>query len=170
MNIFEEVESEVRSYCRSFPAIFARGEGSYLYDQDNVAYLDFFSGAGALNYGHNPPAMKKRLLEYIEANGITHSLDMSSIAKARFLEKFRDTVLLPRNMHYKVQFPGPTGTNAVESSLKLARKVTGREKILFFTQAFHGMTLGSLSDSSVQTVQFRPVTVERCRYLSSNGR
>jgi len=147
MNIFEEVESEVRSYCRSFPAIFARGEGSYLYDQDNVAYLDFFSGAGALNYGHNPPAMKKRLLEYIEANGITHSLDMSSIAKARFLEKFRDTVLLPRNMHYKVQFPGPTGTNAVESSLKLARKVTGREKILFFTQAFHGMTLGSLSIS-----------------------
>jgi diaminobutyrate-2-oxoglutarate transaminase len=147
MNIFEEVESEVRSYCRSFPALFARGEGCRLYDQDNVAYLDFFAGAGALNYGHNPPAMKKRLLEYIEGNGITHGLDMATVAKGRFLQKFRDTILQPRNMHYKVQFPGPTGTNAVESALKLARKVTGREKILFFTQAFHGMTLGSLSIS-----------------------
>ncbi len=147
MNIFEEIESEVRSYCRSFPAVFARGEGCTLFDKDNVPYLDFFSGAGALNYGHNPPALKRRLLDYIESNGITHGLDMATVAKSEFLRKFRDKVLAPRNMHYKVQFPGPTGTNAVESSLKLARKVTGREKILFFTQAFHGMTLGSLSIS-----------------------
>jgi len=147
MNIFEEIESEVRSYCRSFPAVFARGEGCTLFDKDNVPYLDFFSGAGALNYGHNPPVLKRRLLDYIESNGITHGLDMATVAKSEFLRKFRDTILLPRNMHYKVQFPGPTGTNAVESSLKLARKVTGREKILFFTQAFHGMTLGSLSIS-----------------------
>lgn len=147
MNIFEEIESEVRSYCRTFPATFQKGKGCYLFDQEGKPYLDFFSGAGALNYGHNPPSMKARLLEYIEQNGIAHSLDMATEAKGKFLEKFSETILKPRNMAYKVQFPGPTGTNAVESSLKLARKVTGREKILFFTQAFHGMTLGSLSIS-----------------------
>jgi len=147
MNIFEEIESEVRSYCRTFPATFQKGKGCYLFDQKGTPYLDFFSGAGALNYGHNPPSMKARLLEYIEGNGIAHSLDMATEAKGKFLEKFNETILKPRNMAYKIQFPGPTGTNAVESSLKLARKVTGREKILFFTQAFHGMTLGSLSIS-----------------------
>ena len=147
MNIFEEIESEVRSYCRSFPAIFQKGKGSYIFDQEGIPYLDFFAGAGALNYGHNPPSMKARLLEYIEQDGIAHSLDMATTAKGRFLEKFNETILKPRKMDYKIQFPGPTGTNAVESSLKLARKVTGREKILFFTQAFHGMTLGSLSIS-----------------------
>jgi len=147
MNIFEELESEVRSYCRTFPTIFQKGKGCYLFDRAGKPYLDFFSGAGALNYGHNPPSLKARLLEYIEQNGITHSLDMGTVAKGRFLEKFNETILKPRNMAYKVQFPGPTGTNAVESSLKLARKVTGREKILFFTQAFHGMTLSSLSIS-----------------------
>ncbi|KMP10533.1 diaminobutyrate--2-oxoglutarate aminotransferase [Candidatus Nitromaritima sp. SCGC AAA799-A02] len=147
MNIFEEVESEVRFYCRAFPAIFQKGKGSYVIDQAGKPYLDFFSGAGALNYGHNPPSMKARLLEYIEENGITHSLDMATEAKGNFLEQFNEIILKPRSMNYKVQFPGPTGTNAVESSLKLARKITGRDKIMFFTQAFHGMTLGSLSIS-----------------------
>jgi len=147
MHIFEEFESEVRSYCRTFPTVFNKGKGSYIFDREETPYLDFFSGAGALNYGHNPASMKARLLEYIDQNGIAHSLDMATEAKSDFLKKFNDVILKPRNMSYKVQFPGPTGTNSVESALKLARKVTGREKILFFTQAFHGMTLGSLSVS-----------------------
>ncbi len=146
-SIFEAFESEVRSYCRSFPALFSKGLGCRLYDDEGNSFLDFFSGAGALNYGHNDPLMKKKLLDYIEKNGIVHSLDMATEAKRTFIDKFVNTILKPRNMKYKIQFPGPTGTNAVESSLKLARKITGREKILFFTQAFHGMTLGSLSIS-----------------------
>lgn len=147
MDIFNQLESEVRSYCRTFPAVFERAEGCYMYDRHGTSYLDFFSGAGALNYGHNPPAFKKKLLEYIEANGITHSLDMATVAKENFLKKFQSHILAPRGMDYKVQFPGPTGTNAVEGSLKLARKITGREKVMFFTQGFHGMTLGALSVS-----------------------
>ena len=54
-------------------------------------------------------------------------------------------ILQPRGLDYKIMFPGPTGTNAVEAALKLARKVTGREHVLSFTNAFHGMTLGSLA-------------------------
>ena len=145
MDIFDRHESEVRSYCRSFPTVFTRAEGSWLYDTSGRAYLDFFAGASVLNYGHNHPQLKQALLDYISADGITHSLDMASQAKAEFLEAFHTHILAPRGMTHRVQFPGPTGTNAVEAALKLARKVKGREKIISFTNAFHGMTLGSLA-------------------------
>ncbi len=145
LEIFERIESEVRGYVRNFPAVFDTAEGSYLYDVDGNAYLDFFAGASVLNYGHNHPELQKALIEYISRNGITHSLDMASKAKAEFLEAFHRYILAPRNMAHKIQLPGPTGTNSVESALKLARKVKGREKIISFTNAFHGMTLGSLS-------------------------
>jgi diaminobutyrate-2-oxoglutarate transaminase len=145
METFERLESEVRSYCRAFPTVFEKARGHELIDQDGKRYIDFFAGAGVLNYGHNNPRLKRRLLEYLESDGLVHSLDMASTAKARFLERFREVILEPRGLDYKVQFPGPTGTNAVEAALKLARKVTGRQNVISFTNAFHGMTLGSLS-------------------------
>ena len=144
-SVFTQNESEVRSYCRNWPTVFGRARGSWITDTEGREYLDFFAGAGALNYGHNHPVLKDALLEYISADGITHGLDMATVAKGQFLETFHDKILAPRDLDYKVQFPGPTGTNAVESALKLARKVTGRESIVSFTNAFHGMTLGSLS-------------------------
>jgi len=147
MHTIDRLESEVRSYCRSFPAVFDYGEGSHLYTDSGDKYLDFLSGAGALNYGHNHPKLREPLIKYIEKGGITHGLDMATSAKAEFIERFDAIVLKPRGLDYKIQFPGPTGTNSVESALKLARKVTGRDKILSFTNAFHGMTLGSLSIS-----------------------
>ena len=144
-DIFATLESEVRSYSRTWPATFDRAVGSYLYGEDGTPYLDFFAGAGALNYGHNNPALKQKLLDYIARDGVTHGLDQATKAKAEFLESFNTNVLQRRGLNYKVQFPGPTGTNSVESALKLARKITGRESIISFTNAFHGMTLGSLS-------------------------
>ncbi|MFF7855151.1 diaminobutyrate--2-oxoglutarate transaminase [Streptomyces sp. NPDC007904] len=144
-DVFERLESEVRSYCRGWPAVFDRANGSRLYDENDRPYLDFFSGAGALNYGHNNPVLKRALLDYLERDGVTHALDMSTAAKRTFLETFQDTVLAPRELPYKVMFPGPAGTNAVEAALKLARKVKGREAVVFFTNAFHGMSLGSLA-------------------------
>lgn len=145
LKIFEELESEVRSYIRSFPTIFTKASGNKLWDVDGKEYIDFFAGAGALNYGHNHPKMKEKLIAYIAGDGITHSLDMATKAKEQFLHRFHEVILTPRNLDYKIMFPGPTGTNSVESALKLARKVTGRDLIISFTNAFHGMTLGSLS-------------------------
>lgn len=145
MNTFEKHESEVRGYCRSFPAVFASAKGAWMTDDKGKRHLDFFAGAGVLNYGHNPDRMKQALLEYIERDGITHTLDMYSEAKEAFIRRFDEVILQPRGLSYKFQFPGPTGTNAVEAALKLARKVTGRQEIVGFTNAFHGMTLGSLS-------------------------
>lgn len=145
MNVFETFESEVRSYSRSFPTVFEKSKGYKLWDINGKEYIDFFAGAGTLNYGHNDESMKRKLIEYIENDGITHSLDMGTIARKNFLEKFNEVILEPRNLDYKVMFPGPTGTNTVESALKLARKVTGRKTIISFTNGFHGMTMGALS-------------------------
>jgi diaminobutyrate-2-oxoglutarate transaminase len=145
MNIIDRLESEVRSYCRLWPVEFATAHGSTLYDVDGNGYIDFFAGAGVLNYGHNDPHLKRALLDYLGRDGIVHSLDMATSAKSAFLRKFEQVILVPRGLHYKVQFPGPTGTNAVEAALKLARKVKGRDTVISFTNAFHGMTLGSLA-------------------------
>ena len=145
MSIFDSHESAVRSYCRSFPATFDRAQGSYLYDADGRAYIDFFSGAGALNYGHNHPHLIAALTDYITHGGVVHSLDLHTRAKERFLEQFVQTILMPHAMDYRLMFPGPTGTNAVEAAMKLARKITGRTSIAAFTGGFHGMTLGALA-------------------------
>lgn len=116
-----------------------------MYDEEGRRYLDFFAGAGALNYGHNHPDLRQPLFDYLDSGAVVHALDMQTPAKRAFLSTFDELILKPRGLEYRVQFPGPTGANAVEAALKLARKVTGREHIISFTNAFHGMTLGALA-------------------------
>ncbi|MBP1969153.1 diaminobutyrate-2-oxoglutarate transaminase [Virgibacillus natechei] len=145
MKTFEEIESAVRSYSRGWPTIFEKAKGYKMWDTDGKEYIDFFAGAGALNYGHNDEAMQEKLIEYIKNDGILHSLDMGTNPRKEFLERFKEVILKPRDLDYKIMFPGPTGTNTVESALKIARKVTGRDSVISFTNAFHGMTIGSLS-------------------------
>lgn len=145
MKIFDEIESEVQSYARSFPRLFTKAQGEFMYDEDGNRYLDFLAGAGTLNYGHNNPIFKEKLLEYIHNDGITHGLDLHTAAKQEFLETFNEKILKPRELEYMVQFTGPTGTNAVEAAIKIARNVKGRENIVSFTNGFHGVTIGSLA-------------------------
>ncbi|WP_028062412.1 diaminobutyrate--2-oxoglutarate transaminase [Solirubrobacter soli] len=147
MKTFERLESEVRSYSRHFPRVFAAARGSRLIDENGRSYVDFLAGAGVLNYGHNEPRLKRQLIEYLAEDGITHGLDMATAAKRDFLETFEAVILRPRGLEYKVQFPGPGGANAVEAALKLARKVTGRRRVVAFTSGFHGMSLGALAVS-----------------------
>ena len=147
-NIFEKYESEVRSYCRTFPKEFAKSKGAIIEDVDGNKYIDFFDGAGALNYGHNHDYIKEKLIDYLKKDGIIHSLDMYTTPKKEFIQFFEEEVLIPRNLNYKIQFAGPTGTNAVEAALKLARKVKKRENIFALMGCFHGMTLGSLALTS----------------------
>lgn len=150
MKIFDEIESEVQCYARSFPRLFNKAQGEYLYDNEGNQYLDFLAGAGTLNYGHNNPVFKKKLIEYIEQDGITHGLDLHTKAKGEFLNTFNEKILKPRGMEYMVQFTGPTGANAVETAMKLARKITKRETIISFTNGYHGVTLGALAATGNQ--------------------
>ncbi len=145
LSIFEVRESNVRSYSRSFPTTFATARGSHLVDIRGRRYLDFLSGAGALNYGHNHPTIKAAILEYLAADGITHALDLETVAKANFLSEFAERILEPRGLPYKIQFPGPTGTNAVEAAFKIARRATGRRGVFSFMGGYHGHSLGSLA-------------------------
>jgi len=145
MRIFEELESEVRGYVRSFPTIFDVAQGSLLFDEHGTRYIDFFAGAGTMNYGHNHPQMTRAVIEYLERGGIVHGLDKATVAKRAFLQKLKDTILGPRNLPYKIQFTGPTGTNAVETALKLARLVKRRSNVIAFTNGYHGLTMGALA-------------------------
>ena len=144
-DIFESHESEVMSYARSFPVVFDQAKGSYLYDENGKEYIDFLAGAGTLNYGHNNPVLKEKLLKYIQRDGIVHGLDMHTAAKREFMDAFYETILKPRDMDHVMQFTGPTGTNAVEAALKIARNIKGRENIISFTNGFHGVSLGALA-------------------------
>jgi diaminobutyrate-2-oxoglutarate transaminase len=145
MDVFAHLESEVRGYCRGWPTVFDTARGSQMTDENGKTYLDFFAGAGTLNYGHNNPQLKQRLMDYFAGDSVIHGLDMYTVAKRQFLERFNEIVLAPRGLDYKIQFPGPAGNHAVEAALKLARKYTGRESVISFTNAFHGMTLGALA-------------------------
>ena len=142
---FERLESQVQSYARNFPKVFDKAIGTEIWDVDGNRYLDFLSGAGSLNYGHNHPIMKQALVEYITSDAIGNSLDLHTAAKETFLERFESHILQPRDLDYVVQFCGPTGTNSIEAALKIARKVTGRTNVVSFTNGFHGMTAGALA-------------------------
>ncbi|HTH44429.1 MAG TPA: diaminobutyrate--2-oxoglutarate transaminase [Oxalicibacterium sp.] len=145
MRIFDRLESEVRGYIRSFPTVFAKAQNAVLTDEGGTRYIDFLAGAGTLNYGHNNPLLKQAAIDYLMEDGIVHGLDMATSAKKRFMLSFEQCVLKPRSLQYKLQFTGPTGTNAVEAAIKLARNVTGRQTVISFTNGFHGVTLGALS-------------------------
>lgn len=143
--LYKTLESRVRSYSRAMPREFTTAQGPWMTDSQGGRYLDFLSGCSTLNYGHNHPVLRDALLDYICKDGIAHSLDLHTEAKAAFLAELNNTILEPRGLAYKAMFTGPTGTNAVEAALKLARKVTGRQHVVAFTNGFHGMTLGALA-------------------------
>lgn len=143
--VFEQWESEIRGYCRAYPTVFKSASNARQVDENGKTYIDFFAGAGVLNFGHNNERMKQALVDFIQTDGVAHSLDTYTTVKREFVSAFAETILTPRNMNHKMQFVGPTGTNAVEASLKLARKITGRPNVVAFSHGFHGMTLGSLA-------------------------
>lgn len=145
MSIFDQRESDIRAYCRVYPTVFDTAKNARQVDENGKEYIDFFAGAGVLNFGHNNERMKEAMIAYLQRDGVLHSLDLHTTAKREFLEAFTKTILQSRDMPHKLQFMGPTGTNAVEAALKLARRVTGRTNVVAFCKGFHGMTLGSLA-------------------------
>ncbi|WFU20609.1 diaminobutyrate--2-oxoglutarate transaminase [Bradyrhizobium sp. CB3481] len=147
MKVFETLESNVRLYSRSFPAIFSRARGSIMLTEDGRNVIDFLSGAGALNYGHNNHRIKAAITEYLASDALVHGLDMATPAKLEFMETFNSVILRERNLQYRFQFTGPTGANAIEAALKLSRRVTGRQNIISFTRGYHGMSLGAIAAS-----------------------
>lgn len=145
LSTIQRLESNIRGYVRSFPTVFDTAQGAWQTDVSGRRYLDFFAGAGTLNYGHNNPLVKNAILEYIARDGVMHGLDTATRAKTELLEAIEEILFKPRGLNYRVQFTGPTGTNAVEAAIKLARKCKQRSHVVAFTNAYHGHSLGSLA-------------------------
>jgi len=116
-----------------------------VWDANGVEFIDFLSSCGSLNYGHNHPALKQAVIEYLANDGIGNALDFHTEAKLKFIARFSEVLLKPKGLPYLLQFTGPTGANCVEAALKLARKFTGRYNVAAFTNAFHGMSTGALA-------------------------
>ncbi|WP_456815212.1 diaminobutyrate--2-oxoglutarate transaminase [Bradyrhizobium sp. USDA 4529] len=147
MEALEALESNVRSYSRSFPAMFSRARGSIMLTENGRQIIDFLSGSGALNYGHNNHAIRAAIIEYLASDAVVHGLDMATPAKLEFMETFSSAILSDRDPQYRFQFTGPTGANAIEAALKLSRKITGRQNIIAFMHGYHGMSLGAIAAS-----------------------
>lgn len=148
MSVFDELESNVRYYCRRWPTVFVSASGSLLVSESGQTYLDFFSGAGALSYGHNSPFLIEAAVEHLRSGRLMHSLDTHTPEKASFLEALHRHVLMPRDLDSVVQFVGPTGATAVEAALRLAERINGRSTVVAFEGGFHGMTAKAASVSA----------------------
>ncbi|MGY2811955.1 diaminobutyrate--2-oxoglutarate transaminase [Bradyrhizobium sp. USDA 4506] len=145
VGFFADHESKVRSYCRRLPALLASARGAVIRDSSGNDYVDLLSACGSLNYGHNHPQLRSAAVNYLLSDGLAAGLDFHTEAKLDFMSKFEERILAPRRLRYVMQFPGPTGTNCVEAAIKLARKTTGKSNIVAFTNAFHGVSMGSLA-------------------------
>lgn len=142
---FDDLESSVRYYCRRFPSVLQSAKGATLQDENGGRHIDMLSACGALNYGHAHPHLKEAAISFLETDGVAAGLDLHTTTKRAFLAAFEKRILRPRGLSYRMQFPGPTGSNCVEAALKLARKFTERTNVVAFTNGFHGVSMGALS-------------------------
>lgn len=138
-------ESNARSYPRRFPIAIRTASGCILTDIDGKTYIDCLAGAGTLALGHNHPEVLDTLRDVLNSGLPLHTLDLTTPVKDTFVSNLLDT--LPSGLHdqAKIQFCSPSGSDAIEAAIKLAKTVTGRSDIISFRGAYHGMTQGSLS-------------------------
>lgn len=140
-------ESNARSYPRRIPLVLERARGIYVQDSRGQVFVDCLAGAGTLALGHNHPVVVEAIHAAMSSNLPMHTLDLTTPVKDAFVQEVFDTLPPEFAKQARIQFCGPTGADAVEASLKLARTTSGRQNVLAFQGAYHGMTLGTLSIS-----------------------
>ncbi|GGO38100.1 diaminobutyrate--2-oxoglutarate transaminase family protein [Streptomyces lasiicapitis] len=140
-------ESAARTYARALPIVPVRARGMTIEGADGQRYLDCLSGAGTLALGHNHPVVLEAIRTVLDSGAPLHVLDLATPVKDAFTTELFRTLPPALADRGRIQFCGPAGTDAVEAALKLARTATGREGLLAFTGAYHGMTAGALEAS-----------------------
>ena len=147
----EEMEGSIVSYPKSIPIAIKRAKGAVIEDVDGNLFLDFFAGAGVLNVGHS----NADVLEYVKKQQelLIHALDFPTQNKIDAISKIINALPEHLRADYKVCFGGPTGSDAVEAAIKLAKIKTGRDTIISFSGGYHGMSAGALALTS--DVNFR---------------
>lgn len=137
-----KMESNVRSYPRKLPLAIAKAKGSWVTDVEGNEYLDFLAGAGTLALGHNHPQIISAIKEVLDSGLPLHTLDLTTPMKDAFSAELLS--FFPKD-EYVLQFTGPSGADANEAAIKLAKTYTGRGNVIAFSGGFHGMTHGALS-------------------------
>lgn len=138
------IESNARSYPRRLPFAIQSARGALITDVDGRRYIDCLACAGALPLGHNPPAVNAAVMDYLLSGGPWQTLDLMTPAKAAFIDALFDVLPSAWRGSYRIQFCGPGGSDAVEAAIKLVKIATGRDTVLSFRGAYHGMSQFSL--------------------------
>jgi len=136
-------ESSTVSYSKGMPMAIQRAKGATVEDVDGNLYIDFFAGAGVMNVGHSNPTVVEAVTKQI--GQLTHALDFPTPSRKLLVETL--STVLPKTLS-RLSFGGPTGSDAVESAIKLAKYNTKRQPIIAFEGSYHGMTTGALSVTS----------------------
>lgn len=146
LKIQEELEGKAVLYPSSLPFVPDKGLGATIKDVDGNIYLDFFSGISVLNFGHSNPYILEKTIEQLKK--LAHTLDFPTEYREKLVEKL--VSIAPGDMKNKsrVLFGGPTGSDAVESAVKLARWITRKHTVIAFEGSYHGQTSMSLNLSS----------------------
>lgn len=151
LDLQKEIEGSIVSYPKSIPIAIRRAKGAIIEDEDGNHFLDFFSCAGVLNLGHCNDEVLKYAAD--QQKLLIHALDFPTGNKLQAIESILDNLPTRMTDQYKVSFVAPTGSDAIEAAIKLAKIKTGRETVIAFTGGYHGMTSGALAVTS--DVDFR---------------
>lgn len=138
-------ESNARSYPRRIPLALKRAKGIHVEDVEGRRFIDCLAGAGTLALGHNHPVIVEAIQQVLADELPLHTLDLTTPVKDQFVQDLFGLLPHALAVEAKIQFCGPTGTDAVEAALKLVRTATGRSTVLSFQGAYHGMSQGALS-------------------------
>ncbi len=139
------VESNARSYPRKLPIAIVEARGMNVKDADGKVYLDCLSNAGTLALGHNHPVVVEAIQKHLESGMPMQTLDLMTPTKQAFIEELWGVLPPEFARHARIQFCGPSGSDAVEAALKLVKTATGRRAVVGFCGAYHGQTHGALA-------------------------
>lgn len=140
----EQHESAVRSYPRRLPIAIKQAYGALVEDTRGQLFLDCLAGAGTLALGYNHPEINQALKDELDSGLPYQTLDIATEAKTNFIKSVKH--FLPQQLadNCVIQFCGPSGADAVEAAIKLAKQTTGRNTMFAFRGAYHGMTNGTM--------------------------
>lgn len=139
----DDIESSAVAYPNSVPIALQEAKGATVRDADGNVYLDFFAGIGVLNVGHSNPHVLEGVHEQLDR--YTHTIDFPTEARLDLIEKLDAIAPGDLSGNSRVVFGGPSGSDAIEGSIKLAKHNTGRHGLLAFEGSYHGATSGALS-------------------------
>lgn len=142
----QNIDSSAVAYPEDIPLAFEEGKGATVRDADGNTFIDMFAGIGVLNVGHANPYVLEAVHE--QADKLVHTVDFPTEARLELIENLDEIAPGDLQGNNRIVFGGPTGSDAIEASIKLAKYNTGGDGLIAFRGAYHGATSGAMSVTS----------------------